>query len=75
MDKNTDTGGAALFDVIVTNEILGNSCQVMTMTQISRFNLCVKMLAEACAKDDNEHSSGMWTVRPTAMLKAREERT
>lgn len=65
-------GGAALYDVIVTNEILGNSCQVMTMAQIARFNLCAKMLAEACAKDGKEHSSGMWTVRPTAMLAERE---
>jgi len=61
-----------LFDVIVTNDILGNSCHTMSMMDISKFNICAKMCAELCVKDGKEHSMGMWTVRPHVMSEEKE---
>lgn len=52
------------FEVEIKNEILGDSKHVMGLDQIARFNLVAKELAIQCANDGQEHSSGMWTVRP-----------
>lgn len=52
------------FEVEINNEILGNSKHVMRLDQIARFNLVAKALAIQCTNDGQEHSSGMWTVRP-----------
>jgi hypothetical protein len=52
------------FVVILTNEILGNSRQEMTLDQIKKFNLCAYRLAVKSAKNDGrEYSDGMWTIR------------
>lgn len=53
-----------MFEVIVTNEILGNSRHIMSMAQIERFNKCALACAKAAAQDGKPHSMGMWTVRP-----------
>lgn len=52
------------FEVEINNEILGDSKHFMSLNQISQFNLVAMNLAKRCARDGNEHSSGMWTVRP-----------
>ena len=52
------------FKVIVTNEILGNSEDVMTMERLEKFNKCALMCAKQCLKDGKSHSIGMWTVEP-----------
>lgn len=52
------------FEVIVTNEILGNSTHIMSLQKISKFNVVAYSLALRCLEDRKEHSSGMWTVRP-----------
>jgi hypothetical protein len=52
------------YEVIITNDIIGNSSHTATMEQISKFNLVVKALATQCLADGKEHSHGMWTVRP-----------
>ena len=53
-----------MFEVIITNEILGNSRHIMSMAQIARFNKCALACAKEAAKDGKSHSMGMWTVRP-----------
>lgn len=53
-----------MFEVIVTNDIVGNSTRIMSYEQIIGFNNVVKVLADKCKKDGCEHSYGMWTVKP-----------
>lgn len=54
----------AQFEVVVTNEILGDSSQIMSMGKIARFNLCALECAKRAAKDGKPHTMGMWTVHP-----------
>lgn len=53
-----------MFEVIVTNEILGNSSRIMSMEQLEKYNVCALACAKKAAKDGKEHTWGMWTVRP-----------
>jgi hypothetical protein len=53
-----------MFEVIVVNEILGNSSHIMSMKQIRNFNLCALACAVSAERDGKPHSIGMWTVRP-----------
>ncbi len=52
------------FEVIVTNEILGNSRQIMSMEQLEHYNICALACARKARRDGKEHTIGMWTVRP-----------
>lgn len=52
------------YEVIVTNEILGNSVRVMTKKDIARFNLCALALSDKVDVDGQAHTDGMWTVKP-----------
>lgn len=51
------------FDVIIKNEILGNSSKIMSMEEIANFNLCALSCAKKCKKDGKEHTKGMFTVK------------
>jgi hypothetical protein len=53
----------AMFEVIVTNSILGNSRRVMSMQELEKFNVCALACAKAAAQDGKSHSMGMWTVK------------
>lgn len=53
-----------LFEVIVTNEILGNSRRIMSMEQLIKYNVCALACAKAALKDKKPHTWGMWTVSP-----------
>lgn len=53
-----------MFEVIVTNEILGNSRQIMSMAQLENYNKCALLCAKKAALDGGSHTMGMWTVRP-----------
>lgn len=52
-----------MFEVIVTNSILGNSRRVMSMQELEKFNVCALACAKAAAQDGKSHSMGMWTVK------------
>lgn len=53
-----------IFEVNITNEILGDSSRKMTMEQISKFNLCALALAKKALKEPGKHfNDGMWSVR------------
>jgi len=52
------------FEVIVTNEILGNSTRLMSMEQLNDYNVCARACAKKAEKDGKPHTYGMWTVRP-----------
>ena len=53
-----------MFEVIVTNAILGSSRRIMSMEQLEQFNVCALACAKAVARDGKPHTMGMWTVRP-----------
>lgn len=53
-----------MFDVIVINDILGNSLQVMSMKELQTYNVCALACAKEAERDGKAHSIGMWTVRP-----------
>lgn len=53
-----------MFEVIVTNEILGNSRRIMSMEQLMTYNVCALACAKEAARDGKSHTMGMWTVRP-----------
>lgn len=55
---------SAMFEVIVANEILGNSRQIMSMAQIENYNKCALICAIKAARDGESHTMGMWTVKP-----------
>lgn len=53
-----------IFEVNITNEILGDSSRKMTMEQISKFNLCALALAKKALKEPGKYfNDGMWSVR------------
>ena len=52
------------FEVIIRNEILGDSSETMSLEQIKQFNICAYILAVRAERDGQEHTMGMWTVRP-----------
>jgi len=53
-----------MFEVVVTNEILGNSRQIMSMAQLETYNKCALLCAKKAALDGKAHTCGMWTVSP-----------
>ncbi len=53
-----------LFEVVITNEILGNSRRIMSMKQLMKYNVCALACAKAALKDGKPHTWGMWTVSP-----------
>ena len=53
-----------MFEVVITNEILGNASFIMSMEQLKRFNLCAWACAKESLKDSQPHTMGMWTVKP-----------
>ncbi len=53
-----------MFEVIITNEILGNSRRIMSMQELEKFSVCALTCAKAAVKDGKAHSMGMWTVKP-----------
>ena len=52
------------FEVIIRNEILGDSKKIMSLEQIKNFNTCAYILATRAEIDGQEHTMGMWTVKP-----------
>ena len=52
------------FEVIIRNEILGDDKTIMSLEQIKNFNTCAYILAIRAEIDGQEHTMGMWTVRP-----------
>ena len=50
-----------MFKVTITNEILGNSIQFMTLDEIRNFNTIAYQCALRALKE-RKHSIGMWTV-------------
>ena len=60
----TDTDLEQEFEVIVTNNILGNTTHVRTLTDIKSFNVVAYKCALKAAQDGQSHTDGMWTVRP-----------
>jgi hypothetical protein len=52
-----------LFEVIVKNEMLGDSSQIMSLERIKKFNICAFRCAKYVEKYGGEVTYGMWTVR------------
>ena len=55
-------GAVVRMRVIVTNGILGNSEQTMTVDEIKDYSVCAYMCAQKVLKHGGKHSMGMWTV-------------
>jgi hypothetical protein len=58
------------FEVIVINQILGNSRRVLTLKEIKAYNLCAYQCALKASKDGGSHTEGMWTVKPFKLIEA-----